>query len=84
MSKKDSGQISIASAWLQSAVSVPGMIAAETTLNDVKHPGMEMHLVPQGLFCERMSKDGKQVLRAIIPNANLKVVLIAEPEEVEE
>lgn len=67
--------IPIIQAFLHQAISVPGAIAAEKTLMEMKIPGIKMWFTPQGLLLE---VKGKQV---IVPSANVVNAIVMEDEK---
>lgn len=52
--------INIKSAFLNQAITWPGVCGAEKTLNDTKIKGIKMQLMPVGLLCTAKDKLGNQ------------------------
>ncbi len=63
-------QTEVTTAYLQAVTSIPGIIGAQTRLDQEKTPGIVMHLGAFGLI---VSKDGNS---AVIPYPNVKMCLL--------
>lgn len=57
-------------AYLQTGITIPGVMTTDTHLSAIRHPGLRMELVEQGLLLTIGN------VTAIVPNTNVKVAVL--------